>query len=207
MSVDKAYRVQRRGHDVEDGIAHVPYEFLQLKGEENIGEREAVRGLEILLDVGFAWLGLCGAADIGRRPRGASRGKPAPTSVSGQLFLCQMVCSLGAWLKIDEEQSRNLRHHAQPSTSNGTNKADRGESTGVTGPKQMWERACPAKRRAGGADVSSPTTPKPTSVSGQLFLCPMGCSLSAWLKIDEEQSRNLRHQMEQTKRTEVNPQE
>ncbi|MFJ3451551.1 hypothetical protein ACIPM0_25510, partial [Pseudomonas sichuanensis] len=26
-----------------------------------------------------------------------------------------------------------------------------GDGTGETGPKQMWERACPAMRRAGGA--------------------------------------------------------
>ncbi len=31
------------------------------------------------------------------------------------------------------------------------NKADGGDLTGKTGPKQMWERACPAMRRAGGA--------------------------------------------------------
>jgi hypothetical protein len=29
----------------------------------------------------------CVAVEIERRPRGASRGKPAPTFVSGQLFL------------------------------------------------------------------------------------------------------------------------
>ncbi len=48
------------------------------------------------------------AYEIERRPRGASRDKPAPTSVSGQLLLRQIGCSLGAWLKIDEEQSRPL---------------------------------------------------------------------------------------------------
>ena len=85
-----------------------------------------------------------GACQIERRPRGASRDKPAPTFVSGQSFLCKVGCSLVEWLEMGEEQLR-------PSISNETNKADRGEFTEVTGPKQMWERACPAKRRAGGA--------------------------------------------------------
>jgi len=51
-----------------------------------------------------AWLEIFCALEIERRPRGASRHKAAPTSVSGQLFLCQVGCSLGAWLEMDEEQ-------------------------------------------------------------------------------------------------------
>ena len=96
------------------------------------------------LEIGWrrlgAWHWMCIGADIERRPRGASRGKPAPTSVSGQLC---------------------LKHwRAAPlvlaSISRRTNKGARAYLTGLTGPKQMWERrcgdpTCPAKRRAGGA--------------------------------------------------------
>ncbi|MGE8321931.1 MAG: hypothetical protein ACN6OX_02485, partial [Pseudomonas sp.] len=53
------------------------------------------------------------ALEIERRPRGASRHKAAPTSVSGQLFLCQVGCSLGAWLEMDEKQQRNLRYRVE----------------------------------------------------------------------------------------------
>ena len=59
-----------------------------------------------VLGLAVAWQETFCALETERRPRGASRGKPAPTSVSGQLLLYQMDCSLGAWLRIDEEQSR-----------------------------------------------------------------------------------------------------
>ncbi|WP_140399128.1 hypothetical protein [Pseudomonas sp. SID14000] len=61
----------------------------------------------------ITWRSIFSAYEIERRPRGASRHKAAPTFVSGQLFLCQVGCSFGAWLEIDGVQWRTVRYRME----------------------------------------------------------------------------------------------
>jgi len=92
-----------------------------------------------------AWLGFFIGLEIERRPRGASRGKPAPTFVATRRSSQAMVVRLGAWLKTGGAPA------APTKKSRRANKAGNYGLSGHGTLQQMWERACPAKRRAGGA--------------------------------------------------------
>ncbi|WP_323833731.1 hypothetical protein, partial [Pseudomonas sichuanensis] len=81
-------------------------------------------------------LDISSALEIERRPRGASLASQLP-----HLFRASYVCGstaarLGACLKSGETPV------VPTPIPSRTNKADSGEITGVTGPKQMWELAC-----------------------------------------------------------------
>ncbi len=105
-------------------------------------------GGEVPWDFGWdagVWIEGDVAYEIERRPRGASRGKPAPT------FVATWPCLQGH----GRQPWRMTKDMWGGSRSNGETSS--GQQSGQPWPdrfgtlQQMWERACPAKRRAGGA--------------------------------------------------------
>ncbi len=85
------------------------------------------------------------ASEIERRPRGASRDKPAPT------FVATWPCLLGhgyqpCWSDSISRLALPPPHQSQDMHQGRQPWPDRFGTL-----QQMWERACPAKRRAGGA--------------------------------------------------------
>ncbi|MGY4490283.1 DUF6124 family protein [Pseudomonas sp. TE3610] len=74
-----------------------------------------------------------------------------------------------------------------------------GDGTGITGPKQTWERALPAKRRAGGARSKARYTyqdrpiPAPTPIYRRLLLKqPQGCPFTTELPFGPLTTANLK---------------
>ena len=106
-------------------------------------------GGEVPWDFGWdargGWIESGGAYEIERRPRGASRGKPAPTFVA----TCQ-TCQAMVARFVGLTMSPRWRG-CHPTCLHSCTKADNHGLAGMATLQQMWERACPAKRRAGGA--------------------------------------------------------
>jgi len=92
-----------------------------------------------------ACLGIFSVLEIERRPRGASRGKPAPTFVATCHGLLGHSCQ-PCWHDPIFRLARPAPHLSSVMRQGGQPWPDWNGAL-----QQMWERACPAKRRAGGA--------------------------------------------------------
>ncbi len=94
------------------------------------------------------------ACEIERRPRGASRGKPAPTVCFGPISPVQLP--LSALVHDRRQDGKQLR---PPQISKGTNKADSGDLTGGTGPKQTVGAGLPREAPRGRRSISQALKP------------------------------------------------